>query len=77
MLRNPTRSSNGGDRNVFCAQYGDCLDNALERRWRGFSCAACEHRDDKAAPDDGLMLALRDFYEQREEGPRPYHKRSI
>jgi hypothetical protein len=29
-------------RNVFCRNYGDCLDLAIRRRWPGFSCQSCQ-----------------------------------
>ncbi len=28
-------------RDVFCAGYDDCLDEALDRRWANWSCEAC------------------------------------
>jgi hypothetical protein len=29
------------ERRVMCAGYERCLDEALRRRWRGFSCRTC------------------------------------
>lgn len=28
-------------RNVFCRNYGSCLDHTIEQKWEGFSCEAC------------------------------------
>jgi len=28
--------------NVFCRNYGDCLDYTIRKRWPGFSCQDCE-----------------------------------
>ena len=30
-------------RNVFCRNYGDCLDYSIRKRWPGFSCRDCEN----------------------------------
>jgi hypothetical protein len=29
------------ERKVMCASYQSCLDEAIERRWGGFSCGQC------------------------------------
>ncbi|MFZ2446975.1 MAG: hypothetical protein WAW37_11510 [Syntrophobacteraceae bacterium] len=28
-------------RNVFCRNYSDCLDQAIKKKWPGFSCESC------------------------------------
>lgn len=28
-------------RNLFCAHYDDCLDEAVKRGWNSFSCSRC------------------------------------
>ena len=33
-----------GDRNVFCVYYGDCLDHAVDHRWRYWNCTECSHK---------------------------------
>jgi len=33
-----------GDRNLFCANYSDCLDHAAVRHWKYWSCANCEYK---------------------------------
>ena len=43
---NPTTSKVAGnpskvDRRVMCAGYESCLDEAVRRKWRGFSCRRC------------------------------------
>lgn len=38
------RAKNGGvesHRNLFCAHYDDCLDEAVKRGWNSFSCSRC------------------------------------
>ncbi len=39
---NPIHKS--GTRNVFCAYYDECLDYAVERRWKFWSCSECPHK---------------------------------
>lgn len=34
--------SNEVERNVFCKHYDACLDEAIEKKWQGFSCIECE-----------------------------------
>jgi len=34
-------TSNQVRRNVFCRNYGDCLDQAIKKKWPGFSCDDC------------------------------------
>ena len=29
-------------RNVFCRNYGECLDYTIRNKWPGFSCQNCE-----------------------------------
>jgi len=29
-------------RNVFCRNYGECLDYTIGKKWPGFSCQSCE-----------------------------------
>ena len=36
-VANPSRV----DRNVMCAGYNRCLDEAINNRWAGFSCRKC------------------------------------
>lgn len=38
---NPRPSDNVMDRKVMCAHYGACLDVALQKSWKGFTCAQC------------------------------------
>ncbi|MCL5405586.1 MAG: hypothetical protein M1398_02490 [Deltaproteobacteria bacterium] len=44
-------------RNVFCRNYGKCLDYAILRKWPGFSCQNCgcyeqEKLEGQALTDD-------------------------
>ena len=39
---NPIQKS--GDRNLFCANYGECLDHAAKRHWKYWSCHDCKHK---------------------------------
>ncbi|MFP5212694.1 MAG: hypothetical protein ACLGPL_04875 [Acidobacteriota bacterium] len=34
-------------RRVFCKHYGTCLDYAIAKNWRGFSCDECEVFEDE------------------------------
>jgi len=38
-IPNPIHSS--GRRNVFCPYYDECLDLAVEGRWRSWNCSQC------------------------------------
>lgn len=44
-----------GERNVFCPQYGDCLDYAVQRAWEYWGCSECQERNNEGArPEPGL-----------------------
>jgi len=42
---NPEASTKGAGvehhRNLFCAHYDDCLDEAVKRGWNSFTCTRC------------------------------------
>ena len=40
--RNPIGKQ--GERNIFCAYYGDCLNDAIKQCWEGWNCSACVSR---------------------------------
>ncbi len=45
------------ERHVLCTHYDDCLDQAIEKDWAGFSCGGCpayeqEHPGDVAWWDE-------------------------
>ncbi len=41
-------------RNVFCRNYGDCLDFAIHRKWPGFSCQSCDCYEQEKLEGDNL-----------------------
>ncbi|MHC1729782.1 MAG: hypothetical protein AB9866_27890 [Syntrophobacteraceae bacterium] len=41
-------------RNVFCLNYGDCLDLAIHRKWPGFSCQSCDCYEQEKLEGDHL-----------------------
>ena len=43
MQSNPTPSKDSllAERKLFCIHYDSCLDLAVERHWKGFSCENC------------------------------------
>ena len=41
-VRYMAESSEKVRHNVFCRNYGDCLDYTIRKRWPGFSCQGCE-----------------------------------
>lgn len=38
-------------RNLFCAYYDGCLDEAVKRGWNSFTCRECEYYHDQ--PEEG------------------------
>jgi hypothetical protein len=40
--RNPLQRK--GNRNVFCALYGECLDDAIKGSWQDWDCDECQHK---------------------------------
>jgi len=37
----PAGEANGVRRHVFCRRYSVCLDMAVQKGWKGFSCLEC------------------------------------
>jgi hypothetical protein len=33
-----------GERNIQCAHYGVCLDDAVKRQWQHWECSECAYR---------------------------------
>ncbi len=33
-----------GERNVYCPNYNDCLDHAVDHKWRYWSCSECSFK---------------------------------
>ena len=46
---NPLESV-AGKRNLWCVEYGACLDIAIRENWSGFSCERCNHREEYVLP---------------------------
>ena len=44
MESTPNPICKRGERNLFCVHYGDCLDHAVIKRWRRWSCGECALR---------------------------------
>ena len=41
-------------RNVFCRNYGECLDYAISKKWPGFSCRSCESYERETLDGEAL-----------------------
>ncbi len=41
-------------RNVFCRNYGECLDLTIRKGWPGFSCQGCEGYEREMLEGDAL-----------------------
>ncbi|MEM5786136.1 MAG: hypothetical protein AAGU11_02385 [Syntrophobacteraceae bacterium] len=41
-------------RNVFCRNYSECLDEAITKKWPGFSCQGCESYEREMLEGDEL-----------------------
>lgn len=48
LLKSPQRRM--GDRNVLCVHYEECLDLAVSRKWRTFSCDRCAYLNHQYIP---------------------------
>jgi hypothetical protein len=47
-----------GRRNVFCPNYGYCLDYVIKLSWGVWSCCECEHlSDEEGRREISLMLS--------------------
>ena len=33
-----------GSKNIYCPYYEECLDHAVEGRWKYWSCSECPHK---------------------------------
>ncbi len=47
-------------RNVFCRNYNECLNQAIHKKWPGFSCQKCECYEQEKLEGD----LLSDDYER-------------
>ena len=41
-------------RNLFCAHYDDCLDEAVKRGWNSFSCSRCPLFEQQGEYEGGI-----------------------
>lgn len=48
------RQSVEAHRNLFCAHYDGCLDNAVKSGWNSFSCTRCAFYETTEEEKDGL-----------------------
>jgi len=44
MKHNPKPIHKSGSRNLFCANYSDCLGHAAKRHWRHWTCTNCHYQ---------------------------------
>ncbi len=44
MKYEPNPIGREGARNLYCKYYGDCLDCAISKKWRDWSCVRCAYR---------------------------------
>lgn len=44
MRPTPNPIHKSGTRNVFCPYYDECLDHAIEHRWKYWKCSECPHK---------------------------------
>ena len=42
MGAEPKPRAKRGDRNVFCKNYNECLDHAIDQSWLSWNCERCE-----------------------------------
>jgi len=47
-----------GDRNIFCPYYRNCLDYAVELRWKYWACLDCQHKKRGDFLTDVLLLPM-------------------
>jgi DNA-binding NtrC family response regulator len=55
--RNPVRRR--GNRNVFCALYRECLDDAIKGSWQYWDCDDCRHKLNHKNEPDPLLAVTR------------------
>jgi len=55
--RNPLRRQ--GNRNVFCAFYRECLDDAIKGSWQDWDCDDCQHKLNHKNQPDPLLTVTR------------------
>jgi hypothetical protein len=41
MSVKPSPVCRKGDRNLYCPNYGKCLDHAVDHKWRSWNCSEC------------------------------------
>lgn len=43
MRKNLNPRNGGGERNIYCPYYSDCLDLVIKRTWENWGCKGCRH----------------------------------
>jgi len=64
MRPTPNPIHKSGTRNVFCPYYDECLDHAVERRWKYWKCSECPNKLRQLSP--GHVRTIHDW--------SPYHE---
>ena len=41
MNARPSPVRKKGERNLYCPNYGECLDHAVDHKWRSWNCSTC------------------------------------
>jgi hypothetical protein len=57
MRKNRNPHSRKGNRNVFCSDYNNCLDVAIERSWNSWNCGQCIPRFEEATNPEATLIA--------------------
>jgi hypothetical protein len=45
MSVKPSPVCRKGDRNLYCPNYGECLDHAVDHKWRTWNCSECAFKE--------------------------------
>jgi len=72
----PKPHVNGKHRRVMCQHYDRCLDHAISRRWRGFSCDGCRdleqvRMDPEAWMEDGFRCEALIWFVMKNRRKKP------
>lgn len=56
LTGDPLPAEPGGERRVFCKNYGACLNHALTAEWPGFHCLECASYDQEVMDPEEAVL---------------------
>ena len=57
MRKNRNPHPRKGNRNVFCSDYNNCLDVAIERSWNSWNCGQCILRFEEDISPEATLTA--------------------